>query len=392
MCDIPNMESEELTTGELQRVIKDAAKFGFSTFVFSGGEPLLREDIFDLISFVKDNRMTACLTSNGYLLNEETAKDLHKAKIDVVNISIEGPKQTHDYLRGEGTFDKAITALNNLRKNRIETTIATMVSRYNYQHLTYILELAKEYGVSTIRFQPFSKIFISDILKEKSFLIDKEAIRKAQEIIEQIVKLCNEFNISTNPVSYLRAIPFYLKGKKKTSHHGCPALWTTCSINARGDIFPCWVFNNGDKLIGNVRKVNLYELWNSKRHDEIKKSILKEGCPGCMMSCYDGVFDQDSLKKGFFKKVKKIKDIKSFQKLLNKSIQYLKAEISQFRLRFRFYKSYRGSFKKILIKIFKNIQRKIMVRNIDNKNDIERTLREIAPLKEKLKKEIANYK
>ena len=70
MCDIPKNKIGELSTAQWKQVIKDAAASGARAIVFSGGEPLLREDIFELIDFTKNNSLGACLTSNGYLINE----------------------------------------------------------------------------------------------------------------------------------------------------------------------------------------------------------------------------------------------------------------------------------------------------------------------------------
>ncbi|MBL7197363.1 MAG: radical SAM protein [Candidatus Omnitrophica bacterium] len=392
MCDIPSVESEELTTEELKNVINDAAKFGFSTFVFSGGEPLLRKDIFGLIAFAKKNHLTACITSNGCLIDEKVARQLSQAGTDVVNVSIDGPQEVHDYLRGKNSFDKAIKALKNLAKYRVETTLATMVCAYNYRFLIYLVKLSERYNVGTIKFQPFSRIFINDISRGKNFLIEKRDLAEAINVAEEVIELSREYKISTNPKAYLRRIPFYLSGKKITPQYGCNALWSTCSINSRGDIFPCWAFNNGDKLIGNVRKNKLFELWNSKRHEEIRRTIFKEGCPGCMMSCYDEVFGQDEQKGGLLKKVKKINKVKTYKRRINRFIQGLRSEVTQLKLRYRFYKSYRGSFKGILRRIVKNFPKRINIRNMDDKNEVERTLTEVELSKKKLRKELSKYK
>lgn len=336
--------------------------------------------------------MNACLTSNGSLLNENIAWRLSQSGINVVNISIEGNRETNDFLREEGIFDKAVLALENLRKYKIESTIATTVSKYNYECLSLVLQLAKQKGATTVIFQPFSSIFLKDISKEKGFFIDQKDIKKAQEAIEDIIKLANEYKISTNPVSYLRKIPSYLNGKRILVQNGCRALWTSCPINSKGDIFPCWVVNDNDKIIGNISQESLFDLWFSKRHDRIRESVLKEGCPGCMMSCYDEVFGRNEQRKDLIRKIKKMKKVSSYKKLIDKLIQSLRSGVVKLRLRYRFYKAYRGSLYKVIKRIINNIYKRSQIRNIDGKEEIVVALLEINLAKEKIKKEISKYR
>lgn len=391
MCDSPQEKTEELSTSQWKMAIKDIASIGSQTIVFSGGEPLLREDIFELISFTKSNHMNACLTSNGCLISDEVASKLSQSGINVVNISIEGDRKIHDYLRGDGIFDKAVSSLENLRKYRIESTIASTVLRYNYEYLTSVLKLAKQTGATTVRFQPFNRIFLKDASKEKDFFIDKRDIKKIQDIIENVISLANKYKISTDPVSYLRKIPFYLSGEIAFLQGGCSALWTSCSINSRGDILPCWVITSDDKLIGNIKQKGLYELWASERHERIREMIVQEGCPRCMMSCYDEVFGKDEGSRDLFKKVGKINKAEFYRKLINRLIQFIRGEIFKLKLRYRFYKSYNGSIGKVFKRIINNIRRKTEIRNFDKGQEINAAILEISLAKEKLNKEISKY-
>ncbi|MFH1504516.1 MAG: radical SAM protein [Candidatus Omnitrophota bacterium] len=391
MCDIPVNLMEELDTFQWKQVIEEASLIGAETIVFSGGEPLLREDIFELITAAKDNRMNACLTSNGYLLDEKAAGKLAASGVNVVNVSLEGPEEIHNYLRGQGTFKRAVKALENLRKYGVESTIAVMVSKHNYNSMPYIVELAKKYGASTIRFQPFSVIFMDNESLKSSFFINKKQIKKVEAIFEKVIELSKKYKISTNPTNYLRAIPFYLSGKKIAFRNGCNALWTSCPINACGDIFPCWAIIDKKKQIGNVGKNSFFELWYSREHSGIRELIVDEGCRSCMMSCYDGVFGQNREEKYFLNLFRKIKNI-SAQKLIDKLTRYLRKRTVQLKLRCKFYNSYRGSFRNIFNRIFKNVQRKMSVRNINNKGQIEKSLEEISLLKKRLNKEIAKLK
>lgn len=392
MCQIPDEKTEELSTAQWRKTIKDVSSLGVQTIVFSGGEPLLREDIFELISFTKNHHMNACLTSNGCLINQNTALQLSQSGINVVNISIEGDKLIHDFLRGKDSFDKAVLALEYLKMHKIESTVAATVSRYNFKCLKSVLELAKAKKATTVRFQPFSRIFLKDTLSGDDFFIDKKDKERLQEIIEDTIKLSNEYKISTNPVSYLRNIPSYLCKEKIAAKNGCSALWASCPINSKGEVFPCWSLTSQDRVIGNITQESLVDLWFSNRHDQIRESVLQAGCFGCMMSCYDEVFGNDGNKKNLAKKIKKMNKLKSYEKIFDMSLQFLKSEITKFRLRYRFYKSYRGGFKKVFLRLINNIKRIPQAKNVNPQEEIKFSLLELNIAKDRIKKEISKYR
>jgi len=384
ICDIPKERTQELPTSYWKGVIEDASSIGVSTIVFSGGEPLLRADLLDLISFTKEKNMSACITSNGLLISDETAAALAERRVNVINISLEGPKDIHDYLRGEGSFDKAIAALNNLKKHNIESTVAMVVCRYNYKYLASVVELAKEVGATTIKFQPFNDLFLKNKSRKADFLPSKEEALELNNVIKEVILLCNKYGIATNPSSYLERIPKYLTNNNSSCLKGCPALWASCPINSKGEIYPCWVLSNNRNLIGSVKAKRFSELWGSSRHNNLRKSILKKGCPECMMSCYDAAFGKDSLEEKITRGIAKIRKegfLEYSQKIWQKNIK-----------RFKFYISYQGSLNSLIkrIKIFlkKKISSKKQVLNQDvNIEEVKKALADIALAKKLLKKE-----
>ncbi|MFH2145460.1 MAG: radical SAM protein [Candidatus Omnitrophota bacterium] len=353
MCDIPLCSLGELETDLWKRILRDISQTGVQTVVFSGGEPLLREDICALVTEAKNNNMNACLTSNGYLLDDACAQKLAQAKINVVNISIEGTEATHDYLRGRGAYGRAISALKNLKKHGIETTIAATVSRYNLKELICIMELAHEIGVTTVRFQPFSRIFLKDNTPEaQKFFISKDESVKLRRDIEAIIDLSARYRIATNPVNYLRRIPGYLSEEEKLASGGCSALWTSCPVNARGDIFPCWVFAKDGFIAGNLKENNFFDIWSSSRHEQLKKQIIKTGCPRCMLSCYDENFGREFILAEFLKKGFRLLRKDAKDKIANKLVQAIKRRLYLYKYRYAFYKAYRGSVVTLAKKIF----------------------------------------
>lgn len=322
MCQIPQIENdEEMTTEELKELISDAANFHPNSIVFSGGEPLLRKDLFELISFANKYKINTCLTSNGTLVNNEIAKRLTSSGIGVVNISIEGFEDIHDSLRGKGSFKKAVEALENLSRYRIETTIATVVCRQNYKFLPYIMELAHQFGVTTVKFQPFSEIFLIKKDEKKNFLTSPNVLEEIKQSIEKVIELSREYKIGTNPTNYLYSIPISLCGLwQNYPHNRCSALWGSCPISAEGDVCLCWVLS--DKLLGNIKKAKLSKIWNSDEHNRLRQLAIREGCPGCLMSCYDYNFGKYGLQQLFSLKARKFKKPKFYKRIYYRIYQY----------------------------------------------------------------------
>lgn len=323
MCQIPLACNEEMTTEELKKLISDAFGLYPNSIIFSGGEPLVRGDIFELIAFVNQHKINTCLTSNGTLIDEETAKSLASSHVGVVNISVEGPEEIHDYLRGKGNFKKAINALQNLSRYKIETTLATMVCRENYRYLPFIMNLANQHKVTTVKFQPFNEIFLLEKERKKDFLASDKDFGEINYSFEEAIALSKQYKITISPVRYLDNISRYLCGLPLTATNNyCLALRRSCPITPEGNVFLCWVLS--DKVIGNVRENPLTSIWNSAYHNQLREKAGAKACGGCLMSCYDYNFGEDRQPKQIFTKAKKLRNPIFLRSKYFRTHQYLK--------------------------------------------------------------------
>lgn len=369
MCQIPLGSNVEMSTEELKGLISDAATLHPASIVFSGGEPLLRADIFELISYANKHKMNTCLVSNGTLINEDMAKRLSSSGIGVVNISIEGQEDIHDYLRGTGNYKKAYQALRNLSRYKIETTIAAIVCRYNYKSLPYVMELANEVGVTTVKFQPFSDIFLIEKERKDDFRLSGDNLSDINKCIEEVIKLSRRYSIATNPAKYLYAIPAYLSGglSGDVKKH-CQALWSSCPVAQNGDIYPCWVLS--DSVVGNIKNRRLFEVWNSEKHNLLRKQIAEKGCSGCLMSCYDYNMGKYDISQELLIKSKKLRRPDFYRRLYKRNYQLL---------------NYLG------VKIINRINNFRLFRR-NNNHKISEELNEIRKAKQLLEKEIIALK
>ncbi|MBL8739930.1 MAG: radical SAM protein, partial [Myxococcales bacterium] len=133
----------DLDTEQSKRVIDDLAVSGVTTLIVSGGEPLLRADVFELIERARSRGLSVQLSTNGVLIDGAVATRLKHLGIAYVGVSIDGPADLNDRYRGlDGGFDRAVSALGHLRAAGIRTGLRTTLTLQNVAFLPEMLELA----------------------------------------------------------------------------------------------------------------------------------------------------------------------------------------------------------------------------------------------------------
>jgi len=137
----------ELSYEECVKILEDLANFGVPLILFSGGEPLMRKDIIEILSYAKRLGFKCVLSTNGTLIDRDLAEQLSDL-VDYVGVSIDGGKDVNDRFRGvKGAFERAIKGLLNARDAGIMTGIRFTVTRFNLGELENVLRIAIEYDI-----------------------------------------------------------------------------------------------------------------------------------------------------------------------------------------------------------------------------------------------------
>ena len=140
-----NARKGELTTEEGKRLIEDLAEMKVPVLLFSGGEPLVREDIFELIEYASNLGIRCSISTNGTLITPEIAERLKECGAVYVGVSIDGLPKTNDRFRGrKGAFEQALEGLENAKDAGINTGIRFTVTKYNYREVPEIIDLLVE--------------------------------------------------------------------------------------------------------------------------------------------------------------------------------------------------------------------------------------------------------
>lgn len=146
---------DDLTTKDCKKILKAVAKYKKCILILTGGEPMERGDIYELIRYGRKLGLRPVLATCGYLINEKTIIRLKKAGIMALSFSLDGVNaETHNKFRGtKGAFESAINAAQIARKARVRFQINTTISKINVDEVIGIAELAKELGAYC--FNPF---------------------------------------------------------------------------------------------------------------------------------------------------------------------------------------------------------------------------------------------
>lgn len=135
----------ELTTAEGRALLDDLAQFGSPVILFSGGEPLMREDLPELAEYAVQKGMRAVISTNGVLITPEVAKKLKAIGLSYVGVSLDGMEPVHDHFRGvAGAFQLALKGIRNCQDAGIKVGLRFTINRYNQAEIPEIFRLLEE--------------------------------------------------------------------------------------------------------------------------------------------------------------------------------------------------------------------------------------------------------
>lgn len=280
---------DELTTDEGKMLIDMLAATGeFRTLIYTGGEPLVRPDIFDLLRYSQKAGLANIIATNGTLIDEEMAYKLkdHGVVCNAISVDAANP-DIHNMVRNKpGAFDLALRAIEATKKAGILLQINTTAMEYNMPHLPELIDFADNCGagimlmyqlvavgrgekIETATLKKSSNKYLSELIAEKQ--------QKAKTIIE--------------PVAGPQYWPYLLEKNgirdgivvKLAGHlfHGCAAGRGFVYVKANGDVWPCpFVEVNA----GNIRDISFDKIYREApvfRHLRNREGLLKGVCGEC---------------------------------------------------------------------------------------------------------------
>ena len=275
--DAGTKRNDELNTMEGKKLLSEIARAGLKIMILSGGEPLLRPDIYELISHSRDVGMRPVIGTNGTLITPEIAIKLKEAGLAVAGISIDSLSQsTHDHFRGcTGAWEQTLAGIEACRAAGLKFQIHTTVTSYNEQEITDITDMAVSLGAIAHHI-----FFLVPTGRGKD--IEETTLKTAQyeAVLERILDKQGQVPIEIKPTcapQFMRIAA--QRGMKMRYTKGCLAGTTYCVILPNGDVQPCPYL---PIKVGNVREKDFDKIWQeSELFNELRHEPLKGGCSAC---------------------------------------------------------------------------------------------------------------
>lgn len=285
---------DELNTKEALQLVDDIYEFGSEWFGIKGGEPLMRKDIFEIVSHAKDLGLKVCLLTNAYYVDGQIYDNLVKNEV-LTSVSIDGPEEINDSLRGRGSYQRALQAIQKLSKAGILNGLSAAITSKNYAHLSHVAALAEEYKA---RFIWFNHLVPSGRAKEsmdltpspeqyEACLNDLYDLTREYEGIFDIHIHCPFFARiykQRDPVNFNDWYERRFNGKCTYFQFG-----GYISVVENGDLIPCfytYLKPTEPHLLGNIRKQSLTQTYDQMQKSEFftsfrDRSVLKGKCGVC---------------------------------------------------------------------------------------------------------------
>ncbi len=257
-----DIKSEEIPVQKYYKLL-DKVKQDFSPLpmlCITGGEPLLRKDFFDIMSYAHKLGYKWGMTSNATLISNDIAKRLKESGMSTISVSIDGLEKTHDsFRRTNGGFKKAIDGIKNLLKYDFsEVQVTTVVTKKNIDELDDLFELMKELDVDSwrvINLEPIGRALLLD-----DYMLDKQDYIRMFDFIR--TKRNEGYPLTYGCTHYLGLE--YEKAVRDW-YFICAAGVYTASIMANGDIGACLdIERRSETIQGNILKDDFTDIWKNR--------------------------------------------------------------------------------------------------------------------------------
>lgn len=290
--------TDELSTSEARSLIDDLASFGVPVLLFSGGEPLLREDLTELISYASKQGIRAAISTNGTLISQEVAGRLKDAGLAYAGVSLDGLKETNDRLRGlEGAFEAALTGIRNCQEVGIKAGLRFTVSRLNWQEVPAIFDLIAKENIPRLCIYHLvytgrgNRLMKDDLSREETRILLNLIMDRTKEIFGRgmVKEVLTVDNHADGPYLYLRLLRENPSRARevlnllKMNEGNSSGMGIGC-ISWDGEVYPDQFWRHIS--LGNIRNKPYSAIWSDGENEFLsrlrnRKKYLKGRCPSC---------------------------------------------------------------------------------------------------------------
>jgi len=285
----------ELSREECRQIVDQLAAIKVFQINIGGGEPFLREDFLDLLSYAHRKGVVTCVSTNGTLMDNGLARWLSTLEMLYLQVSLDGATaEVNDRIRGEGTYAIILEALTCLARHGVPFSINTVLTRLNFSQLDALREMAGEYGAAlrVSRFRPSGRGKASKV----SLAPDKDQL-------EDFATWLAAHDLVRTGDSFFCLIS---EARRRKGLDMCGAAKMTCCLSPTGEVYPCAFLQERPFLAGRIREQTLKDLWdhspimNQLRNLQVKScetcarfENCRGGCPAVAYHSYQDIHAPD---------------------------------------------------------------------------------------------------
>jgi len=263
----------ELTTDEAKALLDDLGAFGAPVVLFSGGEPLMRPDLLELIAHAKGAGLRAVISTNGTLITAEKADQLAEAGLSYVGVSLDGLRETNDKFRGvEGAFDGAMAGIRNCMARGVKVGLRLTITRDNAGDIPAVFDLIESEGIPRVCFYHLvytgrgSALTAADLTGPETRRVVDGIMDRTRRLHEggRAVEVLTVDNHADGPYVYLRlrredpARAAEVLELLKMNRGNSTGEGIGC-VSWDGEVHPDQFWR--DKRLGNVKERPFSEIW-----------------------------------------------------------------------------------------------------------------------------------
>ncbi|MCK5346105.1 MAG: radical SAM protein [Candidatus Heimdallarchaeota archaeon] len=246
---------------QVKKLIDELDKKGVEFLSIGGGEPLMFSHIYKTIAYARKKGLAIEMTSNGSLLNKKRINKLKESGLKFLQISFDGiTEKTYEQIRPGGHFLHVIECIKEAAKY-FTLSICTVANKLNILEIPDIIDFSKKVGAQHYRVLPLMAVGRGKAVEH--LMLSTEELRELNMYISERRRKDKDINIQLNENLVLpeqKNITWMPSG-----HFGCSAGRTTCSIDAKGNVYPCSFMEHPSLVCGNIIENSLEEIWRNSK-------------------------------------------------------------------------------------------------------------------------------
>ena len=261
---------QELSFVECCRTIDRLAAMKVFQINIGGGEPFIRKDFLDFLTYAHNKGVVTCVSTNGTLIDPDLSSHLSGLRMLYLQLSLDGATaEVNDRIRGNGTYKKILAAADCLASNQVAFSINTVLTRLNYPQLDDLRDLARGYGAElrVSRFRPSGRGKAS-----------RQHLAPSGDQLERFAEWLARHDLVRTGDSFFCLTS---ESRRRKGLDMCGAAKMTCCISPTGDVYPCAFLQETPFLVGNLRNMDFHEMWNHSPVFSRLRNLDIASCRAC---------------------------------------------------------------------------------------------------------------